>query len=113
MVERRAFACPSCNARALAETEESAICSRCDIRFSTSEPALTQGLVLLPVQRGLMPLRRRLALCIAYIVAATAFGGWYAGAIGAASSAVLMIGLSSMYVAADLVRDIIREHRAG
>lgn len=95
-VERRAFACPSCNTLALAETEESAICSRCDIRFSTREPApaiqqaairpLVQSLAPPPVQRWLTPLdRERLTT---RIVAALAIGGWYDGVVGVAVAGV-------------------------
>jgi hypothetical protein len=95
-VERRAFACPSCHTRALAATEESAICSRCDIRFSTREPApaihqtaiqhLAQGLEPPPVQRRFRPLDHpRLTV---RTVAALVIAGWYGGVVGAAIACV-------------------------
>jgi hypothetical protein len=53
-----------------------------------------------------MPLNRwRLAPYIACIVAATAVGGWYAGVIGAALGAVVTLGVSSMSVVHDLIRE--------
>jgi len=95
-VERRAFACPSCGTPALAETEESAICSRCDIQFSTREPApmiqqtairhVAQSLKPPPVQRGLTRVDRwRLA---PRIMVALAAAGWYGGVVRVAVAGV-------------------------
>jgi hypothetical protein len=113
-VERRGFACPSCNTLALAETEESAICSRCDIRFSTREPAPAiqqiairhpaQSLAPRPVQRGLTPLDRwRLTT---RVVVALAIAGWYGGVVGAAFAGVAVaIGTLIAVAMRDLRRD--------
>jgi hypothetical protein len=90
--ERRAFVCPSCNAPALAETEESAICSRCDTRFSTREAAsaieqaaiqhFAQSLAPPPAQRGLTQAGRWGVT--AGIVGGLVVAGLVAGAVGVA-----------------------------
>jgi hypothetical protein len=110
-VERRAFACPSCNALALAETEESAICSRCDIRFSTRETALAIQQTAIrhqgpdPAPRGLRRLVRwRLTPYIVNIVVVSAIAGWCLGVVGAVVCAAIAIGFSPVFVVHDLLR---------
>jgi len=116
-VERHAFACPSCNTLALAETGESAICSRCDIRFSTREPAPAiqqtairhpaQSLALPPVQRGRTPPdRRRLTTRIVVALVGVAVAGGAAGGVAVAGVAVAIGTLLAV-----MVRDLHRDSR--
>lgn len=90
--ERHVLVCPSCNAPALAETEASAVCSRCDTRFSTREATptieqaaiqrLAQSLAPLPAQRGLTQAGRWGVT--AGIVGGLVVAGLLAGAVGVA-----------------------------
>jgi hypothetical protein len=94
--ERRAFVCPSCSGRAFAETEESAICSRCDTRFSTREA--TSAIEQAAIQRfaqSLAPQRAQRGLTqagrwgvTAAIMGCLAVAGLLAGAVGVAIGGV-------------------------
>jgi hypothetical protein len=90
--ERRALVCPLCSGPGLTETEESAICSRCDTRFSTREATsaieqaaiqrFAQSLAPLPAQRGLTQAGRWGVT--AAIIGCLVVAGLLAGAIGVA-----------------------------
>lgn len=94
--ERRAFVCPSCSGQVFAETEESAICSRCDTRFSTREATsaieqaaiqrFAQSLAPPPVQRGLTQAGRWGVTTV--IMGCLVVAGLLAGAVGVAIGGV-------------------------
>jgi hypothetical protein len=94
--ERRVLVCPSCSGQALAETEESAICSRCDTRFSTREATsaieqaaiqrFVQSLAPPPAQRGLTQAGRWGVT--AAIMGGLVVAGLLAGAVGVAIGGV-------------------------